>query len=379
MRALAAPTLGVISLYSGDHSRKICSEELSYFKKLVLQGHALGLNVIVFTPQDVDDAGRRVYAFLYQQSTGRWIRSWQPLPPLIYDRCRFQASRRFQQFKRFREKYASQLTFLNRPLANKWTINGVLARNSSIRPHLPQTTRYTPLALQKMIRSTSLVYVKPINGTGGRGILRLEKLDNGQIVVQGRNRQRRIIPEQRLERAKLPTRLAALGVGGDYLVQQGIRLRLPNGRVHDFRLLIQKNGQGQWEITGCAGRIGPPSSITSNLHGGGQAISMDALLRRRFSSEAKVDSIRQAMYQLSRNIAAYLEEQYGKLCELGLDIAVDPGGHPWLLEINPKPAREVFTRIKEHQTYRNAIRRPLEYALWLHRQGRQPEQSAAAQ
>ncbi|MNC74339.1 Endospore coat-associated protein YheD [compost metagenome] len=55
------------------------------------------------------------------------------------------------------------------------------------------------------------------------------------------------------------------------------------------------------------------------------------------------------------------------MCELALDIAIDERGKVWLLEINPKPAREVFARIGNKGMYQKAIERPLEYALYLYK------------
>jgi hypothetical protein len=359
------PTIGIMTLYSGR--RRIVPEELTYFRKMSVQGRQLGLNVIVFTPEDVNHERKLIRAHWYDASAGGWRIGWRSFPALIYDRCRYQPTPKFQKFKQFRARY-SHLTYLNRPIANKLTVHQVLSKNTDIRRYLPATKRYSPTELSNMLQSRSLLYLKPINGTGGRGILRLERLGGGFVRLQGRDRNRKLIPASTVSGKQLPSRLSALGVNEKYLVQQGIALKLKDGRVHDYRLLIQKNGSGEWEVTGCSGRVGPPSSVTSNLHGGGKAMPMMSLLRRRYGSEERADTIRREVYQLSRDIADSLEEQYGKLCELGLDIAIDPDGKPWLLEINPKPAREVFRRIGEKDTYKKAIRRPLEYALWLNRQ-----------
>ena len=61
-----------------------------------------------------------------------------------------------------------------------------------------------------------------------------------------------------------------------------------------------------------------------------------------------------------------LERSYGRLCELALDLAVDRSGDVWLIEINPKPGRNIFLQIQDYDAYRTAVTRPLEYALWLH-------------
>jgi glutathione synthase/RimK-type ligase-like ATP-grasp enzyme len=133
-------------------------------------------------------------------------------------------------------------------------------------------------------------------------------------------------------------------------------------------MLVQKNGKGEWEVTGCAGRIGAARSVTSNLHGGGRAIEMEKLLRQRFASDKTIEKIRQTAEKLAMDIVDQLELEYGRLCELALDLAVDPDGHVWLIEINPKPGRNIFLQINDLEAYRTAIIRPLEYAKWLYKQ-----------
>src|SRR5690606_3104683 len=176
------------------------------------------------------------------------------------------------------------------------------------------------------------------------------------------------IRPSRIPRSKLLDKLAGWDLRGRrYLVQQGIQIKLDNGRVHDYRLLVQKNSRGEWTPTGCAARIGPVGSVTSNLHGGGRAASMAAVLPGWVGGTAKAERIRQETEQFGIDTARYLEEQFGPLCELALDIAIDRSGQFWLLEVNPKPAREVFRQAGEKDAYRRALVRPLQYALWLYK------------
>lgn len=359
---MAQPTLGIITLAIHD------KEERSYFRKLIVQANQLGLKAFVFIPQDVNAKAARIYAHLYDSSAGKWVRDWVHFPQLIYDRCRYKENGQFRHFRRFRETY-TRLIYLNRPIANKWGMYQALGKTSRLRSYLPETRIYTDTeSLLELTQRHRLVYLKPINGTGGRGILRIERQRSGRLLVQGRELNRRIIAPKLVTAGQLAGVLAPWGMKSRYLVQQGIHNRLPDGRVHDYRLLIQKNGSGEWEVTGCAGRIGPRQSITSNLHGGGKAVSMAELLHRRYGSDERAESIRKEVYNLGHEAARAVEDHFGKLCELGIDIAIDPEGRPWLLELNPKPAREVFARIGEKETYEKAISRPLEYALWLYNQ-----------
>lgn len=337
--------------------------EKNFFKQLILRGREMDLDVLIFTPSDVRHSTRKVYAHHFNNSTKKWERRMRPLPTLIFDRCRFQSTNRFKQLRQFRKRYPD-LTYLNRPLANKWIIHNVLYKNKEIRPFLPFTLKYRSYSdVLDLIEKTSSVYLKPINGTGGRGILKITKNKN-RFHIQGRNQNRSIINSKKVTKSGLISSCKAWEMNKPMILQKGIDIGLENGHVHDYRLLMQKNGNGLWEMTGCAGRLGAKHSITSNLHGGGKAISMNAMMRYWFKDKSQRISIQQSMKDLGFLVVHEMEHQYGKLCELALDIAVDRSGHPWLLEINPKPSREVFSKIDEPETYEKALRRPLEYAIY---------------
>jgi hypothetical protein len=353
--------LGVLAMYLSE--RRL--EELSFFRKLSVYGHKLGIQVLVFTPDDIDRSKRKIKALVYDAPSGKWQRKWALIPELIYDRCRYHGIHNFHKISRFRSQH-NKLDYISRPLANKWSMHQTLSEDVDISAHLPATVRYNnPKDMIRLLKQHQRIFLKPRNGTGGRGIVRLQRMSDSVYLMQGRDEQRRIIPEQRISEPQISAKLSSWRLQGRYIIQQGIPLTLKDGRVHDFRMLVQKDGQGEWQVTGCAGRIGPKHSVTSNLHGGGTAIAMDKLLLQRFGNKEKVASIKSEAYELGMNIAHFLEQKFGKQCEIGIDLAIDPKGKVWLLEVNPKPSREVFYRIGERETYRKAITRPLEYALWL--------------
>jgi hypothetical protein len=360
---MKAPLLGIMALYRAKTNQ---FEERSYFRKLIVAGRKMGLNPYLFSPEDVDDRSRRILAHWYDSDRKKWVRRWMPFPDIIFDRCRYQPTRRFEQLRQFRSKYPD-LLYLNRPLANKWGIFQRLSGNRDIAPHLPETRIYINHdELEDMLNRHGTVIIKPINGTGGRGILRVRRTGNGKFMVQGRDHNRRLITVRQLDARGLKQLLAERRRQGNHLMQEGIDITLPDGRVHDFRALVQKDGNGEWQFTGMACRVGPPRSVTSNLHGGGQAVLSRAMLLRRFRSEQKAEQIEAGIRKLCFSVVHDLQQKYVDMCELALDIAVDREGWPWLLEVNPKPAREIFARLGQKEVYRTAIERPLEYALWLY-------------
>ncbi|WP_239615156.1 YheC/YheD family endospore coat-associated protein [Cohnella mopanensis] len=363
---MAQPILGILTLYLNESK---VLEERPVYEKMIAAGKRIGISVFVFTPQDVEDSSGKIHAMVFNGTTKKWGRSWVRFPNVIYDRCRIQRSYRFQQLLAFRKRY-SHLLFLNRPLRNKWTVYRTLSKVASFRAHLPVTRLYQSTEdVVAVLKKFPTVYLKPINGTGGRGILRIDRGKDGTLLLQGRNHARSIVRPRRISRSGLSAALGSWDMHGDrYIVQQGLNIKLPNGRIHDYRMLVQKNGSGAWEVTGCAGRVGPVRSITSNLHGGGEAASMNSLLRQWIGSEATITEIRKTAEAFGINVARHLETSYGALCELALDLAIDRNGKIWLLEVNPKPSREVFKQAGEHEVYRKAIVRPIEYALWTYRQ-----------
>ncbi|QSF46640.1 YheC/YheD family endospore coat-associated protein [Paenibacillus tianjinensis] len=365
------PVLGILTLYLNEAKQL---EERSVYRRMIIEGKKIGLDVYVFTPADVNAGKELIHAMVYDPASGKWTRKWRSFPHMIYDRCRIQRSSRFEQLLRFRSRY-NHLTFLNRPLRNKWTIHQTFSQKSRFRQHMPETLLYQSSAdLQRMLKFSPVVYVKPINGTGGRGILRIERLKEGKSLydIQGRRQNRQIISPRKVTLPRLESIVRQWCLGGRFLVQQGIPLRLPGGRFHDYRMLVQKNGQGEWELTGMAGRVGAARSVTSNLHGGGHAIRAEVLLKEWLGSEEKASKAMKSAEKLGLEAAAFLEESFGALCELALDLAIDRQGRIFVLEVNPKPAREVFARTGDSGTYRKALVRPLEYAMWVYKNKNTP-------
>lgn len=230
---------------------------------------------------------------------------------------------------------------------------------------LPETCHYQPTAFREMLTRYRYVFVKPSNGTGGRGILRIKKTATGYELL-GRTKQRNKIQLRLTSTQALSKRVKSWAQGELFVVQQGLALDLIPGRSVDIRLMIQKNSEGQWSVTGLGVRVGGNKSATSNLHGGGKAIPASEFLTPRFGSQQTFAIIREC-HDLAHQTASTLEKHFGRLIELGLDIGIDVNGRVWLIEVNPKPGREIFRQLGQKTRYEQSIKRPIEYALYLSR------------
>lgn len=354
--------IGILTLYLNANKQ---IEEIKIFQEMSRIANKMGLEVIVFTPEDVSKDHTKVYAYIYDITAKKWRRRWTPIPHYVFDRCRIQQTHRMYMLKQFKAMHP-EIKFFNRPLGNKWSLHKKIMEDTTLARNLPETIPYQGLSsIIKMLKKHPLIYIKPINGTGGRGIIRIQKNSINTVSISGRDLNRRIIHEQTVKIAQLPKSLVKWRLHEiKYIVQQGIMLVLPNGRVHDYRVLVQKNSQGDWEVSGVAGRVGALYSVTANLHGGGTAHTMDELLSHFIEKTVNLDTIKEELNTLCLQLCPYLENYAGSLYELAIDIAIDKKGNIWIIEINPKPAREVFKQIGDNQTYVKAIKRPLEYAMY---------------
>lgn len=342
--------------------------EPGYLRRLVEEGREMGAEVFLFSPQDVRLAERRING--YVPDGKRWRRERFAWPDIVIDRYRYYPLHKHRGYLPFRRK--NLFRYANNRFSNKYVVHQILIQNEELQQWLPETLAYDRKTLASMLDAHRLVYLKPTNGSGGRSILRVEKRGNSYLL-HGRTKQQ----------AKSCIRLATLSKVCErlerwmkhekngqeqFFLQQGLQLSLIPNRTVDARLLVQKDGYGKWCLTGMGVRVGPTHSSTSNLHGGGKALPALEFLVQRFGQE-KAQLIVQECKELAMKTVTRIEEHFGKMMEFGFDLGIDVHGKVWIIEMNPKPGREIFKQLRQHKRYKVAVRRPLEYALYLVNQG----------
>ena len=125
--------------------------------------------------------------------------------------------------------------------------------------------------LTQMVDLYPKIIVKPVSGHQGNGIVFIEKEKNekyrineaGQILYFDKDRLFKIRKQ-------------------DYIVQQFISCKTKSDNVYDFRLYVQKSGEGKWVITSIYPRMGPSGSITSNMGSDGYTCYLESFLKYEF-------------------------------------------------------------------------------------------------
>ncbi|MDP4098443.1 YheC/YheD family protein [Paenibacillus sp. P96] len=216
-----------------------------------------------------------------------------------------------------------------RQLASKWLKTEALLRNGYIAAHIPQTAKYSPEHLKWMLERYKFVFIKPVKGGGGHGVIKVARYASGYYCT-------------RLSQTyycahfeELKKVLSAIKLRRPYLIQQGIELATIQGRPIDYRIKTVKNGE-QWEFRSMVGRLARPGLVITNLCKGGTLLPGREGLRRSLKG-ISVSAKRREMRELTRLCISVLEGQFPGVGELGFDYGLDRRGRIWILEVNTRP------------------------------------------
>jgi hypothetical protein len=216
-----------------------------------------------------------------------------------------------------------------RQLASKWQKSNALVANPYIARHIPRTCLYTSKNLQMMLSRYGMVVLKPVRGTGGRGIIKVEKNKKGYKLTYQSNK------HSYRNFSSLLTGIKAKSYRRSYLIQRGIHLATIGGRPIDYRVKYVKVN-GVWNIRAMVGRLARPGLFVTNLCRGGTLMTAAQGIRRSLSSRV-VGSMKREMRQLTRASTSELERHYPGIGQLGYDYGIDRNGHIWMLEVNTRP------------------------------------------
>lgn len=335
----------------------------------------MGMTVFVFAPADIDWQAREVIGHRFH-ADGRWYTTRCPLPMAVYNRFFGQQVESYRaQARAVRELQRQGVIMINIGLKGKWDVHQALYREKELRTYLPTTILYRGLpTLQHWFQHHDEAFIKPHSGSQGRRTLHVAK-EGSSYTVKGRTSANRRI-ETRIDSVEQLAHWLRPWIGQrKFLVQKYLNLSSMDGTVYDVRVLVQKNGKGLWQTTGMAVREGAAGSSTSNLHGGGSVSPVLPFLKREFGPQA-ASLLQNELATLADTVPLAVESSFGRFCELGLDFGIDTDGRVWLLEVNSKPGRSVFRKLRQRQERRDSILNPVLYAAYL--MERQPHQGVGS-
>lgn len=231
-----------------------------------------------------------------------------------------------------------------RKVYNKWIKTKILLKSPSLSHFVPVTRLLRPQTLRSMLETYKMVYIKPVYGMKGIGVIRIEWNESDTALPFKYQYETTI--KQFKEFSQMYQDLKPIISGKKYMIQQGIRLLKYNSRIFDIRVLTQRIPPYNWKVTGIIGRVAVHNKIVTNVHRGGELKEFDELLSS-FMSDSKRIRFQQLLKILSLKAARSMSRRYPGVGELGIDIAVDEQFKPWILEINTAPDLTIFRHIQD--------------------------------
>lgn len=214
-------------------------------------------------------------------------------------------------------------------VANKTLKQNILLSHPEIAPHIPPTVSFSSSNLHQMLEEHRMVYVKPIVGTGGSGVIKVKKTSNGYSYHTGSNIQKFNSFDSMFYSLKRKMKKRA------YMIQKGIDLLKLGGCAVDYRVkYVYENGR--WRYRAIVGRKAKPGLAVTNLSRGGKLIKGNQAIAGTLGSGA-VAGTKAQMRRLTESATSALTQAFPGLTHLGYDYGIDKSGKIWLFEVNTNP------------------------------------------
>lgn len=278
---------------------------------------------VVFTPENVKEDGT-IDGLLYLPYKNKWILVTIPYPHIVYNRLPFRKLEQTEKYKDairlFKKK---RVCFFNPSFLDKFELYSIFKNHPKVGKYFPETILIEDRSsFSTFLREHSSIYVKPTLAAKGKGIFKVELVENQQIIV--RNQKNKFTYKsvedfwqdcEELLNEKL------------YIGQKEVTPLLYEGKRYDFRILAHYNGE-KYVVSGVGIRQSVEQTITTHLPNGGKILAYD-----KVGTEKDNEFIEQIVEDCGR----ILSRSLGFFGEFSIDAGLTENKEYVIYEINSKP------------------------------------------
>ncbi|MEK4627704.1 MAG: YheC/YheD family protein [Solibacillus sp.] len=290
---------------------------------------AEGVTFFYFSPRTVNFTTRKIQGKVLED--GVWQDRTMPFPDVIYNAG---SPEKLAVSRNIIQKLKKEIPFTTHSIGNKWNITKRLLEAKEFATYLiPTETIKNIEQFYKNIQAYKKVVFKPIEGRKGKGIYFISRLVNGYEVQKD-------TVKERFSKEQLDKFLEEQLAEESFILQPYIQSTMKSGQVFDFRVHVQKNGEGKWVITTVYPRVAPIGSIVPNINNGGFTNYLDPFLQLEFKEQAF--NIKRMLEHFGLSLARHLDDiqmvKFGEVIdEIGIDVGLDENHKLWIYEVNWRP------------------------------------------
>lgn len=312
-----------------------------------------GVNFFYFTPGRVNLDKRRISGVFYEN--GMWVEREVGYPDVIFNAGGTITPKQDQIVDALEE----EIPFTSHPIGDKMSVYNRIKDSGQFTQYLISSEELERIQTVFLyLDNYGSIIVKPVSGAKGEGIIFVQKNEQDfSLKTNG--------TETHFSKEEMEDWIAELLLNDElYLVQPFIRSVTKTGLSFDFRLHVQKDGEGKWVITAIYPRIAH-SGVVANISLGGYTSTLDGFLREQFGEESYNVKYYLEVFaiQFSNHFDSLYEEP---LDELGIDVGLDQNQKIWLYEVNWRPGVPILFYLEM-----DIAKRAIEYAVYLAQQKKQ--------
>ncbi|MBS4023636.1 MAG: YheC/YheD family protein [Dethiobacter sp.] len=306
---------------------------------------------------------QKITGYYWHKTKNRWLHHDFSFPDVLYIRFGFDKG-----YNQTLTELCNMITKKNGELIthhrfNKWRLYQIISKDPVLKNYLPVTrTVKKPDDIKKMLKRYKVVYLKSHIGRKGENVLRVDVLpDSSYRYSYYRHEQLTVRTVSDFQ--ALMNVVNKFFHGKKFLIQQGIQLMKFKNRLIDLRAELQRNGDGDLEIVGISvrhGRHGSP--ITTH----GDAYRFDDFFGKNMGlSTEQLETFRSAVQKFLFSVYEYIDKNYGKYAEIGIDFAIDVNKKIWFIEANSQSTHVSLSKAYGKAAFYRYNKNILEYARQL--------------
>lgn len=356
---LLNPTVGVYTACFQKNKKEPIGPRTPIYEKICQAGIEHGMLTVFFGYQHVDIQNSKITGLIFE--SGQWLDYHTTIPSVIYDRIPNRRVENNPKVRAISKELKQMSNWFNHGFFNKWKIHDRLRKCQNSAPYLPETTLHPSKGkIIKLLHQEKAIYIKPVNGSKGNGILRCSFDQEQKELIcsyySGETaHQTRFLDFEAFFQQHFPN-----GLYG-YIVQPDIDLLKKGSTPMDFRVHTNKNEQDQWEMTALCAKFAGKGSLTTHVKRGGTVHSLSDFFPKD-EGHMIFRKLEKAALTVSKDLEKTTKQLIG---EIGFDFGIDMEGRVWLFEANSKPGFAIFDHPKILEEADRILSYPHRYAKFL--------------